>query len=97
MDWIEPLLPLVDSDREMRPDERAAAARESLEFQGVLEDVMFARRPEDDLNDFLRLRGLDPDAYWQDVESDIDAVIRAGLVPDALEYSPSGLVVPRYD
>jgi hypothetical protein len=96
VDFIEPLLPAVNSDPDMRSDELAAAAEASLLRQRVLEQVLRGERPEDDFNDLLREERWDPDAYWETAEANVDAFIRAGIVPEALEFLDSGLVIPRH-
>lgn len=97
MDWLEPFIPCIDIEQGMRKDEIEVAAEESLTFQRMLTDVFFGRRPEDDLHDLMRLYGWEPQEYWSVAEANMDAVIRQKLIPDTLEYSPSGLVIPRYD
>lgn len=95
MDWIEPFLPVVNSDPDMNRSELTAAAEASLLRQRVLEDVLLGKRPEDDFNDLLRSERWDPDDFWKTAEANVEAFARAGIVPDALEFLPSGLVIPR--
>lgn len=95
MDWIEPFLPIVQTDPGMNQGELERAATAALQRQKVLEDVLTGKRPEDDFNDLLRMEGWDPDAYWQTAEANVEAFIRAGIVPEALEFLDCGLVIPR--
>ncbi len=95
MDFIEPLLPVVNSEPGMSRAELQQAAIASQLRQKVLEEVLRGDRPEDDFNDLLRSEGWDPDAYWATAESNIDAFISVGIVPNALEFLDSGLVIPR--
>jgi folate-binding Fe-S cluster repair protein YgfZ len=97
VDWIEPLLPVVNSDPDMRVDELAAAARASTLRQKVLEEVLRGERPEDDFNDLLRAERWDVDDYWAAALENVEAFIRQGIIPEALEFSSSGLVIPRHD
>lgn len=96
MDWIEPLLPIVATDPDMSREERARAAENSLLRQQVLEEVLRGERPVDDFNDLLRSERWDVDEYWETAEANVDAFIRAGVIPEALEFLPSGLVIPRH-
>ena len=95
-DWIEPLLPVVNSDPDMSRDELTQAAEDSLLRQQVLEEVLTGKRPEDDFNDLLRVERWDPDLFWETAEANVDAFISLGIHPEGLEFLDSGLVIPRH-
>jgi hypothetical protein len=96
VDFLDPLLPVVNSDPDMSRSELAQAAEASRLRQRVLQDYLEGKRPEDDFNDLLREEGWDPDAYWHTAEGNVDAFIRQGLIPEALEFLDCGLVIPRH-
>lgn len=95
-DFLEPLLPIVNSEVGMSASELTRAVEESLLRAQILEEVLRGDRPEDDFNDLLRSEQWDPDAYWQTAEANVEAFIRAGIVPEALEFLDCGLVIPRH-
>jgi len=94
-DFLEPLLPIINSDPGMSRAELVKAVEASLLRATVLEDYLKGNRPEDDFNDLLRSENWDPDSYWAIAECNVDAFIAQGIVPDSLEYLDSGLVIPR--
>ncbi|MBD1917445.1 MULTISPECIES: hypothetical protein [Cyanophyceae] len=96
MDYLEPLLPVVNSAEGMTPAELTKACDKALLRAAVLDEVLQGKRHEDDFNDLLRSEGWDPDAFWHDAEDSVDAFIQAGIVPDSLEFLDSGLVIPRH-
>lgn len=96
MDYLEPLLPVVNSAEGMTPAELTKACDEALLRAVVLDDVLQGKRSEDDLNDLLRGEGWDVDLYWQDAEQAVDNFIHAGIIPDSLEFLDCGLVIPRH-
>ncbi|MFQ4139633.1 hypothetical protein PGN35_025315 [Nodosilinea sp. PGN35] len=95
-DFLEPLLPIVNSDPDMSRAELTQACEDALLRAKVLEDYLRGDRPEDDFNDLLREERWDVDAYWRNAECAVDSFIQAGIVPEALEFLDSGLVIPRY-
>ncbi|MGB3135403.1 MAG: hypothetical protein WBG38_14425 [Nodosilinea sp.] len=95
-DFLEPLLPVVNSEAGMTASELTTATEASLLRAQVLEDVLRGKRPEDDFNDLLRSERWDPDAYWQTAEANVEAFIQAGIVPESLEFLDCGLVIPRH-
>ncbi|MBE9155383.1 hypothetical protein IQ265_00785 [Nodosilinea sp. LEGE 06152] len=96
MDYLEPLLPVVNSAEGMTPAELAKAVDKALLRATVLDEVLQGKRGEDDFNDLLRSEDWDPDEFWIDAEGAVDAFIQAGIVPDSLEFLESGLVIPRH-
>lgn len=96
VDYLEPLLPLVNSDPDMNRSELVQACEDALLRAAVLDDVLQGKRNEDDFNDLLRVDRVDPDDYWRDAEASVDAFIQSGIVPDSLEFLDSGLVIPRH-
>lgn len=95
-DWIEPLLPLVRLPEGMSPGEIEAAGRDQLIRQRLLEEVLLGQRPPDDFHDALRMDGLDPDNYWEVVETQVDAVIARGETFDGLEFLGRALELPGF-
>lgn len=95
-DFLEPLLPIVNSEVGMSASELTKAVEESLLRVQILEDVLRGERHVDDFNDLLRSEDWDPDAYWQQADTNVEAFIRAGIVPESLELLDSGLVIPRH-
>jgi hypothetical protein len=96
VDFLDPLLPIVATEQGMTRDERAQAAADSLLRQKVLEGYLRGENSEDDFNDLLREQRWDPDSFWQTAEANVNAFINAGIVPEALEFLDSGLVIPRH-
>lgn len=95
-DFLEPLLPIVNSDPDMSRAELTQACEDALLRARVLEDFLKGDRPEDDFNDLLREERWDVDLYWQSAELAVDGFINAGIVPDSLEFLDCGLVIPRH-
>lgn len=95
-DFLEPLLPIVNSEVGMTASELTKAAEDSLLRAKVLEDVLRGNRSEDDFNDLLREERWDVDAYWLEAEQAVDNFINAGIIPEALEFLDCGLVIPRH-
>jgi hypothetical protein len=95
MDYLEPLLPIVNSVEGMNHTELTQAVESALVRATVLEEVLRGERPEDDFNDLLRQERWDPDGYWRDAEESVDGFAKAGIFPDSLEFLESGLVIPR--
>lgn len=95
-DFLEPLLPIVNSEVGMTASEFTKSAEVSILRAQILEEVLRGDRPEDDFNDLLREERWDPDAYWQTAEANVEAFIQAGIVPESLEFLDCGLVIPRH-
>ena len=95
-DFLEPLLPIVNSDPDMSRSELEQACEDALLRAKVLEDYLRGDRPEDDFNDLLREENWDVDLYWQDANQAVDSFIQAGIHPDSLEFLDCGLVIPRH-
>lgn len=96
VDFLDPLLPIVATEPGMNRAEREKVAADSLLRQKVLEGYLRGDNSEDDFNDLLREQRWDPDAYWATAEANVDAFISQGIVPEALEFLDSGLVIPRH-
>lgn len=95
VDYLEPLLPIVNSAEGMTHAELTQATEAALLRATVLEDVLRGDRPEDDFNDLLREERWDVDTYWLDAEESVEGFAKAGIFPDSLEFLDSGLVIPR--
>lgn len=96
VDFLEPILPLVNIDPDMSRADLERACADALQRASVLEEWLIGVRPVDDFNDLLREDGADPDEFWASADRAVDGFIQAGIVPESLEFLPSGLVIPRH-
>lgn len=96
MDFIEPLLLPVQTTVDHSRTDLEQAAEESLFRQRILEGFLKGEYTENDVNDTLRMAGVEPAEFWEVAIANIDFVIATGIVPENLEFLDSGLVIPRH-
>lgn len=95
-DYLEPFLITPPNEDGMTQQETIDTISVVAEFHSTVDHWLRTGEDRDCIDDRLREMSIEPDEYWEDVETSINTFANWGIRPDKLEFLESGLVIPRY-